>query len=1194
EEMGPLTRDPSWTRCRFWLTAFLFLATASAAADGWTQQPWIPVEPIPSSNPPQAWPFASPQPPPSPEIATRQPPIKPVAAFLPLQDNDESDSSGDAPNDSVELPIPLDAPLNNLPAVAEAIQTIADAASIDEVLQKRAVETLGELQETLKSRQKWADQLAAINKELATISIKTEVARAAADKQPSIPEINTEFKMIEQVAQERTAAKNQLTAAQEDLRRIDEAIANRTDRIEKLPTEIADARKRVDELKNASVGKINDDPDGLLRMLMTRQQQAALVTAESLVEKLIAEQTLYESQTDLLPLQRTAQEKKVAVAEAVFRAWSIKLSEFRQSQIEKDLKAFKQELTDKGIDPGQSYILSRETEWLDTVHQTESVDQKVNIEQARSIELTEERRQRIEEIESSISRTGALPSSLGLKLQLLRRRLPSIPQLRSQIDEVNEQIENARQMQTELDLVLERAAVRNGAPPLSGQLPITGLTPDGTPFTTVTPSEVSLIEQFRQDLSKHQNRLLDLQTQLESQRASVVALLDLIDTNVVWIRNQSPLRWSDLGQSWEALRWIVKPQHWWLLSGEILRGFFKRLELLVILLVCIGAIVFAGKRLRQRITMYGKRAQDRASVTLRPTLAATLISLSLVLPLATIFFVIGEALSASTLKQPLVAAAQSAFRLAAIAVLPLELLRQCLRPGGLAVAHFSANENALRGTRRWLRILIDIGLPLLLLFGIADGIGQWPSAEAMARLVLIAGMVFLSVFLWQTLEPRRGILSMRIAAAPDSWLARLKYVWFGPIVAIPLVLALVAVMGYGSGARVLIERLYWTLWLALLSYFVGGIVRRWLLTQRRRLTLAVHRERLEESQRLDASNAQGVEVEPTTTMAASEINAQTSRLVQTFLFIGALIGVAWIWTPVLPAVKYLDGVELWSVESERGKLTPITLANLVVALPVVVLTWASVRNLPGLVEGFLLERLPLDKPARYAITTLGTYALATIGILISSQALGVRWDNIQWLVAALGVGLGFGLQEIFANFISGLILLFEQPIRIGDIVTLGDTTGVVARIRMRATTVTNWDRQELIIPNKDLITGRLVNWTLSDSMNRVVINVGVAYGSNTDQACDLLKEICNAHPRIADDPAPLVTFEGFGDSTLNLVVRCFLSTLDERLLTIHQLHTDIHNRFNEAGIEIAFPQRDLHLRSCPPEVVAGLSQIKAA
>ncbi len=124
-----------------------------------------------------------------------------------------------------------------------------------------------------------------------------------------------------------------------------------------------------------------------------------------------------------------------------------------------------------------------------------------------------------------------------------------------------------------------------------------------------------------------------------------------------------------------------------------------------------------------------------------------------------------------------------------------------------------------------------------------------------------------------------------------------------------------------------------------------------------------------------------------------------------------------------------------------------------------------------------------------------------------------------------------------------------------------------------------------MIPNKEFITGRMLNWTLSDKVNRVVINVGVAYGSDTDKARSLLQQICQEHPLLLDDPEPLVTFEGFGDNTLNLVVRTYLPDLDNRLATIHELHTRINAEFKRAGIEIAFPQRDLHIRSVDPEAV---------
>lgn len=175
------------------------------------------------------------------------------------------------------------------------------------------------------------------------------------------------------------------------------------------------------------------------------------------------------------------------------------------------------------------------------------------------------------------------------------------------------------------------------------------------------------------------------------------------------------------------------------------------------------------------------------------------------------------------------------------------------------------------------------------------------------------------------------------------------------------------------------------------------------------------------------------------------------------------------------------------------------------------------------------------------------------------------------------------MQEIFANFVSGVIILFERPIRVGDIITLGDKTGVVSRIRMRATTITDWDRKEYIVPNKDLVTERLLNWSLSDQTNRVSVKVRVAYGSDTELACQLLRDAAAECPAVLETPGPIAFFESFGDSTLNLVLHTFLPTLDLRIETMHKLHTMIAVKFKEAGLEIAFPQQDIHVRSLPLE-----------
>jgi potassium-dependent mechanosensitive channel len=262
--------------------------------------------------------------------------------------------------------------------------------------------------------------------------------------------------------------------------------------------------------------------------------------------------------------------------------------------------------------------------------------------------------------------------------------------------------------------------------------------------------------------------------------------------------------------------------------------------------------------------------------------------------------------------------------------------------------------------------------------------------------------------------------------------------------------------------------------------------------------------------------------------------------------------------------------------------TPLTLSDLLLGVISLLVTLLAAKNLPGVLEITLLQRLPLDAGARYALTTLLQYLIVGIGLVMAFSNVGFQWSSIQWMVAALGVGLGFGLQEIVANFISGIILLFERPIRVGDVVTLDDTTGVVSRIRIRATTIINYDKQEMLIPNKEFITGRVVNWTLTDKVNRVVINVGVAYGSDVSRAMKLLLDAAHENDHVLDDPAPVATFEAFGDNALSLVLRTYLGAMENRLATITGLHEAINRKFNEAGISIAFPQRDLHLDTDAP------------
>jgi potassium efflux system protein len=301
-----------------------------------------------------------------------------------------------------------------------------------------------------------------------------------------------------------------------------------------------------------------------------------------------------------------------------------------------------------------------------------------------------------------------------------------------------------------------------------------------------------------------------------------------------------------------------------------------------------------------------------------------------------------------------------------------------------------------------------------------------------------------------------------------------------------------------------------------------------------------------------------------------------------------------IWHDIVPAVGYLSRFTLWqsSVGSggEAGSLVRITFVEALLAAVGAVVTVLACRNLPGVLDLAVFQRLPLDAGARYAATAVTQYVVAAIGVVLCFRQIGISWQSVQWLVAAMTVGLGFGLQEIFANFVSGLILLFERPIRVGDVVTIGDVTGTVTRIRIRATTVCDWDHKELIVPNREFVTGKLVNWTLTNPNLRVVIRVGIAYGSDTRLATRLLEEAAAAHPLALADPPPTVVFAAFGESSLDFELRVFTAGVINTRILQHELHLTIDDAFRNHGIEIAFPQRELHVRGLPEAWFDGPGQ----
>ncbi|MEJ2705700.1 MAG: mechanosensitive ion channel, partial [Sedimentisphaerales bacterium] len=449
------------------------------------------------------------------------------------------------------------------------------------------------------------------------------------------------------------------------------------------------------------------------------------------------------------------------------------------------------------------------------------------------------------------------------------------------------------------------------------------------------------------------------------------------------------------------------------------------------------------------------------------------------------------------------------------------------------------------------------------------------------RLFFMAGLLVLSVLSLLLLRPTGPLMEPYLKLHRGGWLERLRYLWYPPCFLLPAAFALLASMGYFYAARHLYEKLVTTIVLILLTVLVRAMFVRWLMVAQRRLALLERQKRAAAQQDTEGSEhaVSTAESQQSKTKdentSISQISRQTRRLIDV-ITASFLIGAVWyVWKDVLPALNAIAQIRLWGMAAEGA----VTVGSLAMALLVAAMTVLIARNVPGLLEIVILRRLPLDRGVRFAITTLFRYMLVVVGTILAFNEIGIGWSKVQWLIAAMTLGLGFGLQEIFANFVSGLIILFEQPIRVDDVVTVDEVTGQVSKIRIRATTIRRWDQRELVVPNREFITGRLINWTLSDNVLRREFVVGIAYGSDIRKAERILYEVAQADPLVLDDPKPVVIFKSFGDNSLEFELRVYVVGIDNYIPVWHSINCAIDEAFRKAGIEIAFPQRDIHIRS---------------
>jgi potassium efflux system protein len=1085
----------------------------------------------------------------------------------------------------IALGLWLSAVLTASPIRAQQSPLPAPAAESAPDVSPELTEVERKVQEVRSRLEEWQSQaaeylLSGQEAQARTRVIDEDIARLEQRKAITIPadasaaELNVELLEAEQ----------DLTAARREAIELDVEADRRAERRKRIPELLSIAKQRLKALDDAPSPPSGDSAVAeVLRQLASLKRTAGQTEIEAYQNEL----GTYDVRGALLGKRRDRATLRIAYYEALTGKLREAKQELERLEVEQENEATRrllEELT--ALPDGFKRTLQelyQRNEALASVwtsegglhEQIEDVSTKLRRAEAKVAELEAE----LIRLAARVQAVG-LADSVGVLLRRHRAEAPDIGMYRrfirmrqQQIGDVQLQqirLREQRQALGDIDTLIDEAMATIDVP--------------------VAPEEQEELEKLLRQLFETQRKYMDALIEdyetyfqklvdFDARQQELIArtkdLLDFIDERILWIPSGRAVQPELLTDGRDAMAWLFGAKYW----AQLGRGFRDAATRLwpVNLSALLLAILFIpfARRVRSRMRSLGERAKKPGCVRFAPTSEAIALTMVLAIWLPALLAYVGWRLGLSPVATQFTRSVAHGLLAAAGFWATLRISRQLVRPDGIAEAHCGWSDKAAHALWRDLRWLTIVTVPAVFVIFVFEMRGEDLWRESIGRLAFSISMLAVGVFNYLALRsggPLAEVFRGRTRRRPWAWRTVQLSSWV-----IPLALVAAALRGFYWTALQVGIRLHLNLAFVFLLVVVLQLAARWSMIAQRRAAL--------EDEGLDEKP-----VRPDPTMEVSRLMIGTGLLL-------AIFGSSAIWGDLAPATRILQQVELWTVTqtvtvsdldpsgierfSTEDQLVAITLADVFRSFLIGLLTLVLIRALPGMLEATLFRRLGPGE--RYAYATIVKYAVVLAGLALAFDAIGIGWSSIQWLVAAVGLGLGFGLQEIFANFISGLIILFERPIRVGDTVTVGEVNGTVSKIRIRATWITAFDRKELIVPNKEFVTGRLINWTLSDAVLRITIPVGVAYGSDTDRVTEVLNEVARESRRVLRDPPPQVFFLSFGDSSLSFELRVFIRNAEQLFPVRHELHMSIDKAFREAGIEIAFPQRDLHLRSIPDD-----------
>lgn len=687
-----------------------------------------------------------------------------------------------------------------------------------------------------------------------------------------------------------------------------------------------------------------------------------------------------------------------------------------------------------------------------------------------------------------------------------------------------------------------------------------------------------LLDQLNKQLGIQLMLAINLQMNQQQLMSSSDRLQQTLTQQIFWVTSNKPMGWEWI----KAFPQALKTQ---LASMSISINWSHARHSLGEMLIVVAPLLLLAGLIRWRFSWLATRLEELANDvgqlhkdSQMHTPKALIITVVRALPVCLLLLAIG--VISFLLKLNISELLWSFSKELALFWLVFGVSWRVLAPGSIAERHFMMPPAQARHYRRQIVHISLSLLPMLCWSVVGDHSPLHLMNDVLGQFMIFLNLLIITGLIWPMCR--------------DAWHNKeshtVRLMTTTVLSFVPVGLLILTVLGYFYTTLRLAHRWIDTVYLVIVWNLMYQTTLRGLSVAARRIAW---RRALARREAMSKEGTEGSELPEEPPLGLDQVNQQTLRITTLVMF--ALFGlVFWaLWSDLITVFSYLDSIILWHYSGTEAGVAvskSVTMGSLLFALVAFTIAWALIRNLPGLLEVLVLSRLKMRQGSSYTITTLLNYVIIAAGAIMVLGSLGISWDKLQWMAAGLSVGLGFGLQEVFGNFISGLIILFERPIRIGDTITIGSYSGSVSKIRIRATTIIDFDHKEIIVPNKAFVTERLINWSLSDTITRIVVKLGVAYGSDLESVKAILLQAATEHPKVMREPHPLVYFQTFGASSLDHELQFYVRELGDRSATLDAVNRSIDRLCRENNIDIAFNTLEVHLHNAKGDEVTEIAR----